>query len=144
MRNIDETYKTELNFVDEFNLSRNGMIKEIEQEFNIIRLCLFESQELDEQYQSVLDRIIVMPLRKLLCEKASVLLNVCPTFKMPLLDGIEVRYDDGQHIVHTPLRIGSIQTWIPVEDGLNRMYLGLTEMLNQLHKCFQNIHMSIY
>ena len=29
MRNIDETYKTELNFVDEFNLSRNGMIKEI-------------------------------------------------------------------------------------------------------------------
>ena len=62
VRNIDETYKTELNFVDEFNLSRNGMIKEIEQEFNIIRLCLFESQELDEQYQSVLDRIIVMPL----------------------------------------------------------------------------------
>ena len=40
VRNIDETYKTELNFVDEFNLSRNGMIKEIEQEFNIIRLCL--------------------------------------------------------------------------------------------------------
>ena len=29
VRNIDETYKTELNFVDEFNLSRNGMIKEI-------------------------------------------------------------------------------------------------------------------
>ena len=57
MRNIDETYKTELNFVDEFNLSRNGMIKEIEQEFNIIRLCLFESQELDEQYQSVLGTI---------------------------------------------------------------------------------------
>ncbi len=28
MRNIDETYKAELNFVDEFNLSRNGMIKE--------------------------------------------------------------------------------------------------------------------
>ena len=120
MRNIDETYKTELNFVDEFNLSRNGMIKEIEQEFNIIRLCLFESQELEEQYQSVLDRIIVMPLRKLLCEKASVLLNVCPTFKMPLLDGIEVRYDDGQHIVHTPLRIGSIQTWIPVEEWLKQ------------------------
>ena len=67
MRNIDETYKTELNFVDEFNLSRNGMIKEIKQEFNIIRLCLLESQELNEQYQSVLDRIIVMPLRKLLC-----------------------------------------------------------------------------
>ena len=36
VRNIDETYKTELNFVDEFNLSRNGMIKEIEQEFKIM------------------------------------------------------------------------------------------------------------
>ena len=120
MRNIDETYKIEMNFVDEFNLSRNGMIKEIKQEFNIIRLCLLESQELNEQYQSVLDRIIVMPLRKLLCEKASVLLNVCPTFKMPLLDGIEVRCGDGQHIVHTPLRIGSIQTWIPVEEWLKQ------------------------
>lgn len=38
VRNIDETYKTELNFVDEFNLSRNGMIKENEQEFNIITI----------------------------------------------------------------------------------------------------------
>lgn len=66
MRNIDETYKTELNFVDEFNLSRNGMIKEIKQEFNIIRLCLLESQELNEQYQSVLDRIIVMPLKAIM------------------------------------------------------------------------------
>jgi len=34
VRNIDETYKTELNFVDEFNLSRNGMIKEIKQDLS--------------------------------------------------------------------------------------------------------------
>jgi hypothetical protein len=63
------------------------MIEEIEQEFNVIRLCLSELQELDKQYQVVLDRIIVMPLRKLLCEKSSVLLKVCPGFKMPPLKG---------------------------------------------------------
>lgn len=37
MENFDDIYKTELNFVEEFNLSRAGMLKEIETEFNIIR-----------------------------------------------------------------------------------------------------------
>ena len=32
IKNIDDTYKAELNFVDEFNLSRHGMILEIKQE----------------------------------------------------------------------------------------------------------------
>lgn len=48
MENVDETYSVELNFLDEFNLSRNGMIKEIKTEFNIIRLCLQEMAALDK------------------------------------------------------------------------------------------------
>ena len=67
MENIDGIYKAELNFVEEFNLNRHGMIKEIETEFNIIRLCIQEMGELDAEYHPMLDRILVMPLRKLLC-----------------------------------------------------------------------------
>ena len=79
MQNIDNVYKTELNFVEEFNLSSKGMIKEIETEFDIIRLCFQELNELDEKYQTMFNRILVMPLRKLLCERGSVLLKLCPS-----------------------------------------------------------------
>ncbi|MDD3362622.1 MAG: hypothetical protein PHW34_13205 [Hespellia sp.] len=40
MENVDAIYKVESNFVDELNLSRNGMVKEIKPEFDIIKLCL--------------------------------------------------------------------------------------------------------
>jgi hypothetical protein len=96
------------------------MIEEIEQEFNVIRLCLSELQELDQQYQAVLDRIIVMPLRKLLCEKSSVLLKICPEFKMPPLKGFVIELEDGQYIIHTPLCTEKIETWIPVQDWLKQ------------------------
>ena len=59
----------ELSFVMEFNLNRKGMIKEIETEFDIIRMCLTQLDELDNKYLMMIDRILVMPLRKLLCEK---------------------------------------------------------------------------
>ena len=58
----------ELNFTDEFTLSRNGIAKEIEADFDTIRLCL----DLRGQYpdkREVFNRIIAMPLRKLLCER---------------------------------------------------------------------------
>jgi hypothetical protein len=45
------------------------MIKEIETEFDIIRLCLSELVELDIKYVPMINRILVIPLRKLLCEK---------------------------------------------------------------------------
>ena len=47
IRNVDEIYKAELNFVDEFNLKRHGMIEEIKQEFNTIKLCLQQAGMLE-------------------------------------------------------------------------------------------------
>lgn len=88
MENIDDKYKAELNFVDEFNLIRNGMIKEI-----------------DTIYQPMLNRILVMPLRKLLYESNSVLLNVCPDFKMPPLAGFPITLEDSQVLVRPPYEI---------------------------------------
>lgn len=120
MKNIDDTYKAELNFVDEFDLNRHGMILEIKQEFNIIMLCLQQTKLLDKQYRPVIDRIMVMPLRKLLCEQSSVLLMVCPEFKMPPLSGIEVKIGDNQHLVHTPFVKKEIEEWIPLAQWLEQ------------------------
>lgn len=120
MENIDGIYKAELNFVEEFNLNRHGMIKEIETEFNIIRLCIQEMGELDAEYHPMLDRILVMPLRKLLCENGSVLLNVCPDFKMPPLEGLTTVIEDRQVLIRPPYKIKEVSKWIPVRDWMEQ------------------------
>ena len=119
--NVDNLYRAELNFIDEFNLTRNGMIKEIEQEFNAIKLCIQQTGVLDKQYQPMLDRIIVMPLRKLLCEQSSVLLAVCPDFKMPPLSGVEVNIGDNQYIIHTPYVTKKMEEWISLDCWLEQI-----------------------
>lgn len=120
MENINGKYKVELNFVEEFNLSRQGMIQEIETEFNIIRLCIQEMEELDAKYHPMLNRILVMPLRKLLCENSSVLLNVCPDFRMPPLEGFQITLDDEQVIVRPPYKVKNIVQWISVQEWLEQ------------------------
>lgn len=120
IKNIDQIYKVEMNFVDEFELSRNGMIKEIKTEFNIIRLCLCEKNKLNEEYSKMLNRILVMPLRKLLCERNSVLLNVCPSFKMPHLEGTTVLISDNQIMIRPPFGVGPIDKWIGVNEWLQQ------------------------
>jgi len=120
MENFDAIYKTELNFVDEFNLSRIGMLKEIETEFNIIRLCISQLKELDEQYVDIINRIIVMPLRKLLCEKSSVLLKVCPDFKMPKLKGFEGKISDDQYVIRPPFITEQQSEWIGIDSWLEQ------------------------
>jgi hypothetical protein len=110
----------ELDFVSEFDLSRNGMIKEIETEFNIIRLCLTELYELDDKYIPMFDRILVMPLRKLLCEKNSVLLNVAPDFKMSPLTGPIIELNGKLKITRPSLNIEPPKKWIPIVDWLQK------------------------
>lgn len=120
MKNIDGIYKTELNFTEEFNLNRHGMIEEIETEFNIIRLCIQEMGELDAEYHPMLDRILVMPLRKLLCENSSVLLNVCPDFKMPPLEGLQTVLEDEQVLIRPPYKVKEAAQWIPVGEWMKQ------------------------
>lgn len=120
MKNIDSVYKAELNFAEEFNLSRHGMIEEIETEFNIIRLCIQEMGELDAEYHPMLDRILVMPLRKLLCENGSVLLNVCPDFKMPPLEGLQTVLEDEQVLIRPPYKVKETAQWIPVGEWMKQ------------------------
>ena len=72
----DNAPQVELNFIETQTLSRYGMIREIEMEFNIIRFCLDNMSGTDRGTREMLDKIIIMPVRKLLCEKKSVLLEV--------------------------------------------------------------------
>lgn len=109
----------ELNFCIEFNLSRNGMIEEIKTEFDVLRICFTEQNELVEKYQRCIQRIMVMPLRKLLCEKNSVLLKVCPDFKMPSLQGPWIELDSKLKMIRPPLILTSIETWVSIEEWLN-------------------------
>ena len=120
MKKIDDSYEVKLNFIDEFNLSRNGMLNEIKTEFDIIRLCFQEQGRLDKTYEPMLNRILVMPLRKLLCENNSVLLQVCPDFKMPHLKGYPIKPLNEQVIVRPPFNVEPQEAWIPVEEWLKQ------------------------
>lgn len=114
-------YKPELNFLTEFELSEDGMISEIKTEFNIIRLALSQIDELGKDYINMLDRIIVMPLRKLLCEKNSVLRKICPNFKMPPIDGVNFNIDNSRlHVQLAPYKISDFHTWICIDKWLKQ------------------------
>lgn len=93
MNDNDDTtmYIPELNFLFTLSLSRNGKIKEIKTEFDIIKLAFsIENVEIRQ-------RLISVPLRKLLLDnKNSLLIDVCPDFKMPELSS-EV-YDCGDRL----------------------------------------------
>ena len=111
-------YNPELNFLTQFKLNRNGMILEIKNEFDILRLALSQMSQLGNDYKEILDRIMVMPLRKLLFENQhpSILLEICPEFKMPKLEGNHIEGEDGLHMMLPPYKFGEIDEWITVEE----------------------------
>ena len=112
----DNAVEIELNFIEEVDLSRNGMIREIKTEFDIIRFCFGNMNEHKLLAREMLDRIIIMPLRKLLCEKNSVLLKVCPDFKMFPLVGQDTVLNDGMHAVLPPLGFMPREKWLSIEE----------------------------
>ena len=110
----------ELSFIGEFELSRNGMIEEVKTEFNIVRLCMTEADNLGNEYLKMIDRILVMPIRKLLCEKNSVLLKISPDFKMSPLTGSIYELDGKLHITRPSFEVLAREKWIPLNDWLQK------------------------
>lgn len=116
LHNQMKSIEPELNFTDEFTLSRNGIAKGIEADFDTIRLCL----DLRGRYpdkREVFNRIIAMPLRKLLCERTgdSALERLCPGFKMFPLDGHDSNLQNNLHVIRPPLGFQKESTWLPLE-----------------------------
>lgn len=114
------TMNPELSFIMEFNLGKRGMIKEIETEFDIIRLCMIQLKELGSEYLPMIDRILVMPLRKLLCEKNSVLLKVAPDLKLSPLIGTEIDLDNKLKMISPNLTVAPQDKWISVDQWLDQ------------------------
>lgn len=111
-------YVQDLNFLSEFALNKQGMVKEAITEFNIIRLAITQQLQLTNDYKEMCDRIMVMPLRKLLLENQqdSVLLQLCPSFKMPPTKGIPYLGEDKLKIELPPYIFGDQGEWIPLSD----------------------------
>lgn len=126
--------ETELNFCIEFTLSKQGMIEEISNEFNIIRICLTQLDELDSKYSTCIERVLVMPLRKLLCEKNSVLLKVCPAFKMPPLHGPWVELEGKLNMIRPPLVPTRFSEWIPLDEWLSTNVAYFDKSVSELPK----------
>lgn len=106
---------TELSFIVEFDLNRTGMIEEIKTEFDIIRMCITQLGELGKDYVPMVDRLLVMPLRKLLCDKNSVLLKLVPDLRLSPIGGKEIELTDGLKVIHPCLSVASQEKWLPVK-----------------------------
>ena len=139
----DRDVQIELNFIDEFELSRQGMIDEIKTEFDIIRFCVSNMTKYKISAREMFDRIMIMPLRKLLCEKNSVLLKVCPDFKMFPLDGQDTALNDGLHAVLPPLGFVSQEEWLSMEDWKAQKVALTDQKLISLDGC-QSTYMTQY
>ena len=112
LENVD--IKPELTFITEVKLNRNGMIDQVKTEFDIIRMCLTQLGELKSDYIDMIDRLVVMTLRKLLCDKESVLLKVVPDLRLPPLGSKVNAYKDGLNIIRPDLSVVSQEEWLPI------------------------------
>lgn len=116
-----QSFDTELNFVFEFELSRGGMIEQIKKEFDTIRLCVSSLSKFGAEYNDLFDRVLSVSLRKLLCEERSILLKVCPDFKMPRISGKEMADNDDEekfHMRYVSFYVDEADNWLPLSDWL--------------------------
>lgn len=115
-------YEPELNFITEFKLSKNGMLAELKKEFDIIRLAITQMEEIGSDHKELIDRIVVMPLRKIMFENqhTPLILELCPNFKMPPISGISFEGEDKLHIELAPYSFGQIENWIILEEWANQ------------------------
>ena len=128
--------KSELSFLMEFNLNRGGMLKEVETEFNIIKVCYKLSGELGVEQSPMINRILVMPLRKLLCEKNSVLLKLIDDLKLPPLTGTEIELNDKLKIIMPSFTIAAQDKWITVDHWLNQNIAWIDKTVSDLPDVF--------
>lgn len=111
--------ETELNFIDKIELSEKGLVDTIHVELDIIRICLSTLYENDKTISPVLNRIIVMPLRKLLCED-TVIKRVCTDFRMPPLIGRMVDLGNTLKFIQPPYEVCLEHEWISLNEWRNQ------------------------
>ena len=70
----------------------------------------------------MLDCIAVMSLRKVLFENQhkTLILELCPDFKMPVISGIHFEGNDKLHLELAPYKFGKMESWISLEEWANQ------------------------
>lgn len=87
----------EVNFLTEMKMYRKEILDAIRNEFDFISFCQALIIPYGIEAKKKLDRFIALSMRKLLFDKNnSLILNVCPEFKMPPLTGHPF-YVAGEH-----------------------------------------------
>lgn len=121
-----EVFNGEVNFLTEEVMSRSEMITELWHEFDFICFCQALMNPYGIDARKMLDKFLALSLRKLLIDKSSLLLRVCPDFKMPPLSGKIFdcpgeNKDIKSKTVWTDIHVKKQCEWIPVEEWSNQI-----------------------
>lgn len=108
------------NFNWSLPLSREGVIDQLKLELEVIKFCLTLIDLKDDINGKTIDRILVIPLRKLLCEKNSILIKLEPSFKISPLTGNTFASDIGLKVVKPSVSVLPKENWITIEEFINR------------------------
>ena len=115
----------EVNFLTKDRIIHGDIaIREIEKEFDLIQLWCSMIKPFGFDALDVLNRLMALSLRKMLCEDSSILREVCPSFKMPPLEGkeLEIPGDNNEMKlveIYPSMHIKPKEEWIPIEKWLN-------------------------
>lgn len=134
----------EVNFLTEDNqLCGDNIYKNIKAEFDIIILWQSMAKLFGYEARTVLDNYIALSLRKLLCDKGSLLLEVCPDFKMPPLLGNEFRCsgEDGEMRlveINTNVTTAPQSEWITLDKWLNQKIAWVEKDVTSIPDAYSN------
>ena len=132
----------EVNFLTEEDvLSSDSAISAIKAEFDLIQLWQGMIRPFGFQARAMLDCLIALSLRKLLCDDNSLLLSVCSSFKMPPLSGkrFDCPGDDNSMklvIINTDVYMAPYDKWIPLNSWLNETIAWIEKDANSIPEAY--------
>lgn len=151
MIDYNKVINYEVNFLTEESvLNRDGMIRAIKAEFDLIRLWQGMIRPLGYEASTVLDCFEALSLRKLLCDEKSMIKIVCPDFKMPPLDGTVFNCpgdEDSMKLVaiETNMQVKPREEWIPLNEWLNERIAWIEKGINDIPEAFTDwFYMMLY
>ena len=134
----------EVNFLTEDDqMFGDNLCRVIKTEFDLIRSWQGMATTFGYEARTVLDNYIALSLRKLLCDKESLILKICPNFKMPPLDGNEFRCpgeNDEMKLVeiHTNIRIKPEAEWMVLDEWLNQKIAWIEKNVTNIPDAYSN------
>lgn len=141
---MSDALYNEVNFLTEDDqLFGESLYRTIKAEFDLIRYWQSMTKLFGYEARTVLDNYIALSLRKLLCDKESLILKVCPDFKMPPLSGREFRCpgEEGEMQlveINPDITIESESEWISLDLWLNEKIAWIEKDVTNIPDAYSN------